>query len=104
MNNKSNILRKLTMKINRIKRYGAIALEENDIISCQHFFDMKRTMAMSFLQEVICDLENMKSEFKTDGKITFYSDLYIKMFKSIGLTVQKNVLTYNLKHIAFVDK
>lgn len=103
MNNKSNILRKMTMKINRIKRYDAIALEENNIISCQRFFDMERMEAIRFLQNVICDLENMKTEFKTDGIITFYSDNYIKMLESIGLTVKKDVLTYNHKHIAFLE-
>lgn len=103
MNNNSNMLRKMAMKINRIERFGAIALEENQIITCQEFFDMERKEAMSFLMNVITDLKNMRSQFKAEGKITFYSNNYIEMFKSIGMTVQENSLTYNHKHVAFLE-
>lgn len=104
MNNKSNVLRKITMIINRIKRYGSIALEENQIITCQKFYDMERNRAISFLMKVVADLENMRSQFKAEGKIIFYSNNYIEMFKSIGMTVQENSLTYNHKHIAFLKE
>lgn len=103
MNNKSNVLRKLTLKINQIKRTGELALEKNNIITCKKFYDMDRYAAMEFLDHVVTDLTNMRTQFKSEGIIVFYSNLYIEMFKSIGLTVQRSVLTYNLAHIAFLE-
>lgn len=103
MNNKSNVLRKLTLKINQIKKKGGIALEENNIITCKRFYDMDRNAAMKFLNDVITDLTNMRNQFKSEGKIVFYSDLYIEMFKVIGLTVRRMDLTYNLANTAFLE-
>lgn len=103
MNNKSNVLRKLTLKINQIKKKGGIALEENNIITCKRFYDMDGNAAIKFLNDVITDLTNMRNQFKSDGKIVFYSDLYIEMFKAIGLTVRRSDLTYNLANTAFLE-
>ena len=103
MNDKSIILRKLTMRINRIERFGGIALEENDIMSMQRFYNMGRENAQSFLLNVITDLQNFRTEFKKTGAIKFYSNIYINMFKQIGLTVKENCTTYGLAHIAFLE-
>jgi len=64
---------------------------------------MDRNAAMKFLDDVITDLTNMRNQFKSEGKIVFYSDLYIEIFKAIGLTVRRMDLTYDLANTAFLE-
>lgn len=103
MNDKSILLRKLTMRINRIERFGGIALEENDIMSMQRFYSMGRENAQSFLINVVTDLKNFRTELKKTGAVKFYSNNYISMFKQMGLTVKENCTTYNLAHMAYME-
>lgn len=103
MNERTRVLRNFTRQINRIKIFGASALEDNGIITCKRFYSVSRTQAMSFLDHAITDLENARNELDKNGKIKFRSNNYIELFRKIGLIVEECYYD-DLAHIAYINE
>lgn len=66
-------------------------------------YDKSREVYQTVAVGKLCTRCHLRRCNYSEGKIVFYSDLYIEIFKAIGLTVRRMDLTYDLANTAFLE-